>query len=88
MSKSLTDLEEISLHLRKNIIETSYKAKIPHLGSCLSCIDILVYIYFRELKINPETFNDQERDRFVLSKGHGVLHFKFLLIRDFFHYLI
>ena len=71
MSKYLTELKEISLHLRKKIIETSYRAKIPHLGSCLSCIDILIYLYSRELKISPETSNLKERDRFVLSKGHA-----------------
>ena len=69
--KDLIQLKEISLTLRKSIIETSYKAKIPHLGSCLSCIDILVYLYFRELNITPLTSNHEGRDRFVLSKGHG-----------------
>ena len=70
-NKDLIQLKEISLNLRKSIIETSYKAKIPHLGSCLSCLDILVYLYFRELNITPLTSNHQGRDRFVLSKGHG-----------------
>ena len=64
-------LIEISNKLRIRIIETSSKAKIPHLGSCLSCIDILVYLYWEELLINPIDFQNQDRDRFLLSKGHG-----------------
>ena len=57
--------------LRKRIIEVSANSKIPHLGSCLSCIDILIYLYWSVLKINPENPYDQNRDRFLLSKGHG-----------------
>ena len=37
-------LEDISISIRRNIIKTSFKAKIPHLGSCLSCVEILVYL--------------------------------------------
>ena len=65
------ELKKISLKLRKRIIETSFKAKIPHLGSCLSCIDIIVYLYWNELNINPLLNDDVNRDKFVLSKGHG-----------------
>ena len=64
-------LKEISISIRKNIIETSSRAKIPHLGSCLSCVEILVYLYWIELSINPKKSNDPDRDRFILSKGHG-----------------
>ena len=64
-------LKEISRSLRRNIIETSSRAKIPHLGSCLSCVEILVYLYWIELSINPKKSDDPDRDRFVLSKGHG-----------------
>ena len=71
MNKDLVQLQEISQNLRKNIIKTSHKAKIPHLGSCLSCIDILVYLYSKELKLTPDTSKHEGRDRFVLSKGHG-----------------
>ena len=65
------NLKDISLRLRKRIIETSANSKIPHLGSCLSCIDLLVYLYWKELKIDPAKPNDLNRDRFILSKGHG-----------------
>ncbi len=65
------NLKDIALKLRKRIIETSSKSKIPHLGSCLSCIDLLVYLYWNELNIDPEKPNNFNRDRFILSKGHG-----------------
>jgi len=61
----------LSNELRKRIVETSYRARIPHLGSCLSCLDLLVYLYWEELQINPSKPNEKNRDRFVLSKGHG-----------------
>ena len=70
-SITLEELENIALKLRKSIIYTSSKAKIPHLGSCLSCLDILVYLYWKELNNNPKNFRADDRDRFILSKGHG-----------------
>ena len=66
-----TNLNIIANKLRKRIIKTSANAKIPHLGSCLSCIDLLVYLYWNELNIDPAKPNDANRDRFILSKGHG-----------------
>jgi transketolase len=65
------ELSNISNQLRKRIIKTSASSGIPHLGSCLSCIDILIYLYWKVLNINPLSPTDKSRDRFVLSKGHG-----------------
>ena len=78
-------LEKISNILRRRIIETSAIAKIPHLGSCLSCIDILVYLYWKELSIDPKEPDSNDRDRFLLSKGHGApALFQVLAERGFF----
>ena len=68
---SKNELKCLSKKLRRRIIEVSANAKIPHLGSCLSCIDILVYLYWSVLKIDPANPLDPNRDRFILSKGHG-----------------
>jgi len=68
---SNSDINNLTNVLRKNILRTSNKAKIPHLGSCLSCIDILTYLYWKELNIDPFNPKDQNRDRFILSKGHA-----------------
>jgi len=67
----LDELRRIASEIRGCIITNSHKTKTPHLGSCLSCVDILVAIYFRTLRINPEKPKDPGRDRFILSKGHG-----------------
>ena len=67
----LEELRRIASEVRGSIITNSHKTKTPHLGSCLSCVDILVAIYFRTLRINPEKPKDPGRDRFILSKGHG-----------------
>lgn len=65
------ELEKIANRLRIKTIHTSHLAKIPHLGSCLSCLDILVVLYFHILRIDPKDPSNIERDRFILSKGHA-----------------
>lgn len=81
----IQDLQLIAAQLRAKIIETSSRASLPHLGSCLSCLDLLVALYFNKLRINPKRPNDPQRDRFVLSKGHGVpALFQVLAMRGFF----
>ena len=67
----IDDIQQKTRVLRARIIETSHRASMPHLGSCLSCVDILATLYFSVLK--PDTTNPRssDRDRFILSKGHG-----------------
>jgi transketolase len=67
----LTDLETITRRIRGKLVEMSHKAGTPHLGSSLSCVDILVAAYWGVLKIDPKNPHDPERDRFILSKGHA-----------------
>ena len=71
MNCSLEELDRIARTLRARIIETSHRTGTPHLGSCLSCVDILTALYFHVLKIDPLKPIDPNRDRFILSKGHG-----------------
>mgnify|MGYP001200723083 CR=1 FL=1 len=79
------DLINISKQLRKQIISTSAIAKIPHIGSCLSCLEILVYLYWEELRIDPLDFQNPKRDRFLLSKGHAAPGlFQVLAEKNFF----
>lgn len=63
-------LEKLANKLRLKIIETSYLAKTQHIGSCLSCIDLLVGIYFTSFTMHPKKM---DRDRLVFSKGHAAL---------------
>jgi transketolase len=68
---SVKSLEAIASQLRGCIIENSHRTGTPHLGSCLSCVDILVAAYFGALKLDASDPRDASRDRFILSKGHG-----------------
>lgn len=63
-------LQIAACHIRMGIIEGVYHAKSGHPGGSLSIADVLAYLYFKEMKINPEEPKWQERDRLVLSKGH------------------
>jgi transketolase len=74
-----------ALTLRKRLVTTSANAKIPHLGSCLSCVELLVQLYWQELRIDPLNPEDPDRDRFLLSKGHGApILFQVLAERGFY----
>lgn len=64
-------LRQMAARIRMRTIATSGRTGTPHLGSCLSCIDLLVFIYWNVLRINPSEPRDPLRDRFVLSKGHA-----------------
>ncbi|MBM3515858.1 MAG: transketolase [Alphaproteobacteria bacterium] len=71
--------------LRYRVVRTSHQSGTPHLGSCLSCLDLLVFFYWRILKIDPKAPTDPSRDRFILSKGHGApALFQVLAERGFF----
>lgn len=66
-----TNLNDIARELRARVIRMSHDGRAPHLGSSLSCIDILVAAYWRCLMIDPAAPLDPDRDRFILSKGHA-----------------
>lgn len=71
--KTLESLKNKSLEARRLIAQCSFNAKLEHVGSTFSEIDILTVLYSGILNINPQKPKDPDRDRFVLSKGHGVL---------------
>ena len=58
--------------IRGRIIQLSHQARTPHLGSSLSFVELLVYLYWNFLKISPGQVSSPDRDRFILSKGHGI----------------
>jgi len=68
-SKKL-ELARLANNVRMSIIEGVYNAKCGHPGGSLSIADILTYLYFEEMNIDPKNPKMEERDRFVLSKGH------------------
>lgn len=62
----------VSAKIRGRIIQLSHQGKTPHLGSSLSFVELLVYLYWNFLEISPQQINAPDRDRFILSKGHGI----------------
>ena len=66
----LEDFQKRAKNVRRNIVEMVYSAKSGHPGGSLSITDILVALYFSELRINVKNPKDENRDRVVLSKGH------------------
>ncbi len=56
---------------RMGIIEGVFNAKSGHPGGSLSCVDIVTYLYFNHMNIDPQNPQAEDRDRFVLSKGHA-----------------
>ena len=64
-------LELNACKVRMGIIEGVHSAKSGHPGGSLSCADILTYLYFAKMNIDPKNPKMENRDRFVLSKGHA-----------------
>ena len=64
------ELKKMANEVRKGIITATHSAKSGHPGGSLSAADVLTYLYFEEMNIDPAKPDDPDRDRFVLSKGH------------------
>ena len=64
------ELKRIANDVRFGIIEGVYSAGCGHPGGSLSIADMLTYLYFEEMNIDPKDPKKADRDRFVLSKGH------------------
>ena len=63
-------LKKMANEVRKGIVTAVHSAKSGHPGGSLSAADILTYLYFEEMNIDPKDPKKEDRDRFVLSKGH------------------
>ena len=63
-------LQKLACKVRMGVIEGVYNAKSGHPGGSLSAADLFTYLYFKEMKVNQKNPKDENRDRFVLSKGH------------------
>lgn len=78
-------LAERAAEIRLRAVDAIYHAKSGHPGGSLSISDLLAYLYFKELRIDPANPQDPARDRFVLSKGHCCpALYAALAIRGFF----
>lgn len=65
------ELESIAKEIRKLTLQTIATLGVGHIGGSLSIVDCLTVLYFDQMKINPQQPKWKDRDRFVLSKGHG-----------------
>ena len=63
-------LKELACKIRMGIVESVYSAKSGHPGGSLSATDIMTYLYFNVMNVDPQEPSKEDRDRFVLSKGH------------------
>lgn len=68
----MENLKALSYDLRKNVIDMIVEGKGGHIGGDMSVIDALIALYFKVMNISPENQDDENRDRFVMSKGHCV----------------
>ncbi len=64
------ELQQIANEVRKGIVTAVHSAKSGHPGGSLSAADIMTYLYFEEMNVDPKEPKKADRDRFVLSKGH------------------
>ena len=64
------ELQKMAIEVRKNLLIGLHAAKAGHPGGSLSAADIFTYLYFEEMNVDPENPKWEDRDRFVLSKGH------------------
>ncbi len=68
--EKLNQLKKTAAQLRLDILEEVHAASSGHPGGSLSIADIMTYLYFEEMKVDPKNPTDPDRDRLVLSKGH------------------
>jgi len=73
--KSLAELQLAARQIRRSIVDVAFHAPVDgvHLGSALSMVDIATVLYGSVMRYQPENMASQERDRFLLSKGHAAL---------------
>lgn len=78
-------IEEKAIEIRREIIKMLGEAKSGHPGGSLSGADIIAALYYKEMKIDPVRPDWEDRDRFILSKGHAApLLYSVLAIKGYF----
>jgi len=64
------ELQLTAVAVREGVLTSTYSAQAGHPGGSLSSADLFTYLYFKEMRIDPKNPKWEDRDRFVLSKGH------------------
>ncbi|OLO27883.1 transketolase [Alkalihalophilus pseudofirmus] len=84
---SIQELKEKAIELRKTAVTMIHKAQSGHPGGSLSAADLMAALYFKEMNVDPQNPNWEDRDRFVLSKGHvAPIQYSALALRGFVPY--
>lgn len=71
MERNLNDLKKISQTIRQDIVKMITESNSGHPGGSLSAVEILTSLYYGEMRVDPKNPKWEDRDRFVLSKGHA-----------------
>jgi transketolase len=69
------ELVDYARRVRIATVRMAHTGRTPHVGSSLSAVEILVALYFHAMRIDPQRPTASERDRFILSKGHGCMSY-------------
>jgi len=84
MKSKISQLQSKANIIRQEVLKISHKGDIGHIGSALSIVDILTVLYFSIAKVYPQTPDHPDRDRIILSKGHGCAALYSILYRQGF----
>jgi len=68
----MADYKKTAKQIRKSILRMAFNSQEGHIGSSLSCVDVLTVLYFKTLNIDPKNPLAKNRDRLIFSKGHAV----------------
>ncbi len=71
----LAEFRQVAREVRRQVLELSVSSKSGHIGSSLSCVELLVALYFHFLRVLPGQPLANDRDRFLMSKGHACVPF-------------
>lgn len=83
--KLVDELEKTANEIRYYILKTTYNAGAGHMGGSLSMADIMAVLFFNIINIDPKNITMEDRDRFILSKGHATPgYYSTLALRGFF----
>lgn len=70
-TSSTQELEQIAAEIRGQLVQLSHDSGTPHLASSMSCVDVMVALYWEFVDSDPDKPEDPNRDRLILSKGHA-----------------
>ncbi|NUU14239.1 transketolase [Curtobacterium pusillum] len=84
-ARDVEHLQALGREGRWHVLETVASSKAGHIGGPMSAMDLMVALYFHQLRIDPANPQDPDRDRFILSKGHSAIGlYSVLAMRGYF----